>query len=250
MKTLRLFALMSGIALSSLTLFSCLDDDAYSLGDIYKPEIVTVVPEGNNAYSLRLDDGVTFWPVATNVPGYKPKVNQRALLYYTILGDSISGYSHAIKVNGIGDILTKALTVDLADKNDTEYGKDPVQIEAMEMGDGFLHIWLTANFGGEKAHLVNLFPVKDAESPYVLEFRHNAFDDPAVLAVTKVICFNLATLPDTEGKTVDLVVRTQAFSGKKEYTIKYNSDKTVATNSMQKPAMTKSISEGSSEGIR
>ena len=57
MKTLRAFLLVIGIALVSLTLPSCLDDDnSYSLGDIWIA-VATVVPEGNNVYYLRLDDG-------------------------------------------------------------------------------------------------------------------------------------------------------------------------------------------------
>ena len=54
MKTLRAFLLVIGIALVSLTLPSCLDDDnSYSLGDIWIA-VATVVPEGNNVYYLRL----------------------------------------------------------------------------------------------------------------------------------------------------------------------------------------------------
>ena len=57
MKTLRAFLLVIGIALVSLALPSCLDDDdSYSLGDIWIA-VATVVPEGNNVYYLRLDDG-------------------------------------------------------------------------------------------------------------------------------------------------------------------------------------------------
>ena len=55
MKTLRAFLLVIGIALVSLTLPSCLDDDdSYSLGDIWIA-VATVVPEGNNVYYLRLE---------------------------------------------------------------------------------------------------------------------------------------------------------------------------------------------------
>lgn len=88
MKTLRAFLLVIGIALVSLTLPSCLDDDdSYSLGDIWIA-VATVVPEGNNVYYLRLDNGDKLWPAATNYPNYQPKPNQRALVNFTILADS------------------------------------------------------------------------------------------------------------------------------------------------------------------
>ncbi len=62
MKTLRAFLLVIGIALVSLTLPSCLDDDnSYSLGDIWIA-VATVVPEGNNVYYLRLDNGISYGP--------------------------------------------------------------------------------------------------------------------------------------------------------------------------------------------
>lgn len=92
---------------------SCLDDDdSYSLGDIWIA-VATVVPEGNNVYYLRLDDGDKLWPAATNYPNYQPKPNQRALVNFTILADStqsnLGGFSHYVKVNAIHNILTKSI---------------------------------------------------------------------------------------------------------------------------------------------
>ena len=189
MKTLRAFLLVIGIALVSLTLPSCLDDDdSYSLGDIWIA-VATVVPEGNNVYYLRLDDGDKLWPAATNYPNYQPKPNQRALVNFTILADStqsnLGGFSHYVKVNAIHNILTKSIAKNEGAANDSIYGTDPVSIyeNNMWIGDGYL--------------------------------------------------FNLSSLPDTKGETVDLVVNYWTSDGKQAYKLKYNSDKTKMEGTSQ-----------------
>ena len=153
MKTLRAFLLVIGIALVSLTLPSCLDDDdSYSLGDIWIA-VATVVPEGNNVYYLRLDDGDKLWPAATNYPNYQPKPNQRALVNFTILADStqsnLGGFSHYVKVNAIHNILTKSIAKNEGAANDSIYGTDPVSIyeNNMWIGDGYLNIYFETLWG-------------------------------------------------------------------------------------------------------
>ena len=162
MKTLRAFLLVIGIALVSLTLPSCLDDDnSYSLGDIWIA-VATVVPEGNNVYYLRLDDGDKLWPAATNYPNYQPKPNHRALVNFTILADStqsnLGGFSHYIKVNAIHNILTKSIAKNEGAANDSIYGTDPVSIynNNMWIGDGYLNIYFETLWGGKTAHFINL----------------------------------------------------------------------------------------------
>ena len=164
MKTLRAFLLVIGIALVSLTLPSCLDDDdSYSLGDIWIA-VATVVPEGNNVYYLRLDDGDKLWPAATNYPNYQPKPNQRALVNFTILADStqsnLGGFSHYVKVNAIHNILTKSIAKNEGAANDSIYGTDPVSIyeNNMWIGDGYLNIYFETLWGGKTAHFINLMP--------------------------------------------------------------------------------------------
>ena len=40
------------------------------------------------------------------------------------------------------------------------------------------------------------------------------------------MAFNLSSLPDTQGKTVELRVKVKTFEGDKTFVVKYNSDKT------------------------
>ena len=233
------FLLVIGIALVSLTLPSCLDDDnSYSLGDIWIA-VATVVPEGNNVYYLRLDDGDKLWPAATNYPNYQPKPNQRALVNFTILADStqsnLGGFSHYIKVNAIHNILTKSIAKNEGAANDSIYGTDPVSIynNNMWIGDGYLNIYFETLWGGKTAHFINLIQPDAENDPYTLEFRHNAYDDPQYTIGAGRVAFNLSSLPDTKGETVDLVVNYWTSEGKQAYKLKYNSDKTKMEDTSQ-----------------
>lgn len=217
------FLFIMAVVLASLTFNSCSNDDGYSL-DKFWIAPATVVPISNNSFYLRLDGGETLWPAAPVYINYDAKVRQRAWVNFTILGDSISGYSHSVKINRIYDILTKDIAPNKHEENDSIYGKDPVQItnpkSDLWIGDNFLNIVFIANFGGIKQHFVNVIQPKSDE-PYTLEFRHNAYDDPAVSAREGIVCFRLDNLPSTEGKTVPLKVRIKTFEGDKEYTLDY-----------------------------
>ena len=66
-----------------------------------------------------------------------------------------------------------------------------------------------------------------------LEFRHNAYDDPQYTIGAGRVAFNLSSLPDTKGETVDLVVNYWTSEGKQAYKLKYNSDKTKMEDTSQ-----------------
>jgi hypothetical protein len=235
MKTLRFYFVTVGLILASLTLNSCLNDDGYSLGDIYKPVIATARPLNSDSFYLRLDDSTTFFPAAPLNIHYQPLKPQRVLLFYTILGEKYHGYDYAIKVNRLDTILTKAIAEDLgAEKNDEVYGKDPVNIVSMWVGDGFLNIEFETYFSSHIKHFVNLIPGVDAkEHPYQLEFRHNAYHDSSTKKGVGVVAFDLSSLPDTEGKEVTLTIKVNTFDGVKEIVKKYNS----GTNTEKQPEL-------------
>lgn len=215
--------MLFGLFLWTAAVSSCMDDDdAYSL-DKFAVEVMTVVPDGD-VYYLRRDNGEKLWPFASAHPEYQAE-KTRAIVNYTMLSDSIPGFDHGIKVNWIDNILTKAIAPYEGARNDSIYGTDPVAMEAIAIGDGYLNIRFGANYGGQEAHYINLIPVAENDSlPYTLEFRRNAFNDPAHYAASSIVAFDLSTLPSTEGKEVDLVIRTKTFEGEQTYTLKYNSD--------------------------
>jgi len=223
MKMLKRLVLSVGVILTSLIFHSCLDDDGYSLGKFWIG-VATIESEGSGAHYFRLDDNTTLWPVNVDYyTGHNLEDGQRTLLNYTILSDSLSGFSHYVKVNGVEPILTKKIAEDMGEKNDSIYGNDPVSIKDIWIGGGYLNIWFITNVGGQVRHYVNLLPDMKEDS-YSLEFRHNAYNDPDIASATGVVCFDLSSLPDTDGEDVTLTIKVKTFEGDKDLKFKYNSD--------------------------
>ena len=129
------------------------DDNSRSLGN-FGIDVATVVPEGNNLYTLSLDNGKKMFPAATAV-NYTPVENQRVFLNYTILSEERDGYDHYIKVNDIWNILTKQV-IQLNAQNKDSIGNDPLKINAMWVGGDYLNVSFMFNFGGMRPHSINL----------------------------------------------------------------------------------------------
>ena len=216
---------------------SCLDDDEpYTMDDVMIT-IATVVPTGDDSYYLRLDNGDTLWPSTTLYPDYTPQEGQRVLVSFTLVTDSEgnqpNGYSYYIEINAIHDILTKDIAPDLGAANDSVYGTDPVTIpddDCIWVGDGFLNVYFVTDWGNTTSHYINLIQPDAENDPYTVEFRHNAYDDPAVFSGAGRVAFDLSSLPDTNGETVDLKVIVLEDTGEKVYTLDYNTDKTILVN--------------------
>lgn len=223
MKTMKHLILVIGVLLSAFLFNSCNDDDdSYSLGNVWG-SIATVKPlsENSNSFSLVLDDGTTLWPAANQAQWYKPKADQRAVVYYTILSDQFQGYNHAIMIRDISDILTKYPAENLGgEENDEKYGTDPVEILDMWIGDGYLNVWFGFNYGGKVKHFINLVQREDVNTPYYFEFRHNTYDDTANSRQKGLVAFNLSSLNIEE--EVTLTIKVNTFEGDKNYTVKYN----------------------------
>lgn len=230
MKKLKLFFVAAGVLLASLSFNSCLDDDGYSLDDMWL-SVVTIRPLGDDSFYLNLDDGTTLFRATQDYYSrYHLTRPIRAQVNFTVLSDNYNGYDHAIKLNRMDTILTKPIAEYLGvEENDKVYGKDPVSVEDKDVwvGDGFLNLIFKFNFtNGSKKHFINLVPVDaTGEDPYTLEFRHNAYGDSSSEGGTSIVAFNLSTLPDTGGKDVTLKIKVKTSGGEKIIEKKYNSAK-------------------------
>ena len=138
-------------------------------------------------------------------------------------------------MNAIHNILTKSIAKNEGAANDSIYGTDPVRVakEHMWIGDGYLNIYFETLWGGKTAHFINLIQPDAEKDPYTLEFRQNAFDDPKHTTGGGRVAFNLTSLPDTNGETVELTVNYWSPEGKQSYQLKYNSDKTQLKGTSQ-----------------
>lgn len=198
-----------GILLISI---SC-DDNSRSLGD-FRIDIATVVPEGDNAYSLLLDNGKRLWPAATAV-WYKPSYNQRVFLNYTILSEKMGEFDHYIKVNDIWNILTKE-AIELTAQNEDSVGYDPVRINHIWVGGDYLNVSFMFNYGGEQPHAINL--IKNSLSPYTdldkvpLEFRHNSYNSSNDKTLYEgFVCFDLKPTRVDDADSVNISIEVKEW---------------------------------------
>ncbi|WP_233545686.1 NigD-like protein [Parabacteroides sp. AM08-6] len=221
MKRLRIFVLMLGAVLMIFSFNSCLDDDKYP-ADRYWIRVATVKPTSSTSYYIQLDDSTTLLPVDGSIPYFGLDEERRALVNFTLLSDSIKGYSHAVKVNQIDSILTKSIASGLGAENNVVYGKDPVSLDYVWIAGNYITFQFRTYFGGVKKHYLNLVQTNE-KKPYELEFRHHAYDDPKTAEGVGLISFRLNSLPDTEGETVKLKIKCNTFSGDRTYELDYNS---------------------------
>lgn len=224
MKTLKTVLASIGVLLSTLTFQSCLDDDGYSL-DKWAISVASIKADKSNAPYFKLDNGKTLWPAAGQINMSVLKNEQRVLLNYTLLGDSTTGavgYDYYIRINRLDTILTKTVVENLGAKNDSVYGKDPVRITDMWTGNGHLTVGFETDFGNQRQHLVNLVKTDSVKSPYVFEFRQNAFDDPKITRAQGLVCFKLSNLSLPADTATTLTIRVNTFDGNKEYKVEYD----------------------------
>lgn len=227
MKKLSLLLMVGAIGIS-LLFNSCSMDDGYSLNDYWLGVATVETLDGGNHY-FKMDNGTTLWPAAGYYLGHNLEVGQRTWLNFTILSDEKDGFDHYVKVNGVDPILTKEIAEDKGEENDSYYGTDPVTVKDIWVGGGYLNVIFKFNYGGTKKHFINLLPVTGSENAYEVEFRHHAYNDPSEAAVAGIVCFDLSSLPETEGETVKLKVHFKTFNGDKTFELEYNSEKETVT---------------------
>lgn len=201
------------------------NNDGYSLGD-FRISIATVIPEGSERYSLLLDNGDKLWPAATDVY-YRPRVNQRVFVNYTILSDKMDGYDHYIKVNDIWNVLTKPI-IELTAENADSIGNDPVKVNQFWIGDNYLNVSFSFNYGGVRPHAINMVQNKmeGNDNPEVLEleFRHNSYDSPSNRLFDGFAAFDLRPFR-VEGKdSIRITIKYTDWKGEQvhEMVYKYN----------------------------
>lgn len=198
MKNLKflLFALLLG---AMPVLQSCDNNDGYSIGDV-AADWATVRVAGGDAYSLTGDTWGTLWPAATSIPWFKPVDGQRVVAYFNPLSDKFQDYDHAIKVEGIREVLTKQIE-ELTVENEAEFGNDPVVIYKgnMWISGGYLNIIFRQNLPAKEKHRISLVHpaslVDDREDGYFhLELRYNTYGDTTGNFVNGAVSFNLNSL--------------------------------------------------------
>ncbi len=189
------FALMMAFV---FVLPSCLDDDGYSLGDIWIAFGVLTGEEGS--YQVILDNKDLLVPVAANYPGWQNEfeTGDRVLINYTVLDDDLTDSTsvYYVKVNDISNILMKGI-MDITPEIEDSIGNDPIVVEDYWMTDSLISFKLKY-WGYTETHFLNL--VKQPgdltvdDQPIQLELRHNANEDSESVLYTAFVSFSLNSL--------------------------------------------------------
>lgn len=212
-------------AMASLGFQSCLDDDDDKYAMLLPNALVTVKNASDNSCYLQLDERTTLLPVNMKSSPFGGK-EVRALVNYSNVDEPSGAYSQTVYVNWIDSLLTKPMAPNLGEaENDEVYGDDPVEMVADWVTiaeDGYLTLRFRTMWGNPSLkHFVNLISTNNPEDPYEVEFRHNAYGDTYGQAGDGLVAFSLASLPDTEGKTVKLTLKWHSFTGDKSVQFDY-----------------------------
>lgn len=211
-----------GIIVALFAAVSCNKKDEHSLGK-FVVDIATVIPEGENAYSLLLDNGKRLWPAASDIR-YAPAYNQRVFVNFTTLSDELNGYDHFVKVNNIWNILTKQ-AIELTPQNADSIGHDPIKINGAWIGNDFLNVDFMFNYGGVKPHAINLaknaLSSENKRDTIDLEFRHNSYNSNNDKLYEGFVCFDLKPFKQNDADSVVLAIKVKDWDREKTYNIVY-----------------------------
>ena len=197
--------------------------DGMTVGDFYPNALVTVKPVDANSFYLQLDEQTTLRPMNMKGSPYGSK-EVRALVTYTEVPDDPRPYDKAVRISWMDSILTKQAIMK-APLEETFYGNDPVEIVkdwVTVVEDGYLTLrFRTASGNDGRIHYVNLVAGQNPDNPYEVEFCHDAQGDVMGDMFDGLVAFKLDCLPDTEGKTVKLLLKWNSFSGPKQVELDY-----------------------------
>lgn len=223
MKT-KTFLLLLVLLPVAMIFTSCEDDRDVS--PLYNG-LVTIRYTESEVLYFQLDDVRTLYPV--NMGNSKLWADgQRALINFYVVDEDDKGFTDAVYVNWIERVLTKSMVESKGVENDVVYGKDPVEIVrdwVTVVEDGYLTLRFRTYWSGGVTHTVNLLAGVNPANPYEVEFRHNANGDFNYYVGDGLVAFDLSKLPNTEGKTVKLVLKWMSFSGPKSVVFDYCTSK-------------------------
>lgn len=229
MKKTNLFLAGLGLMAATFALQSCLDDNNEN-STAYPNALVTVKPDAENtSFRMQLNENTVLWPVNMRQSPFGTK-EVRALVNFREPTDEefkkggIYADMTSVYVNWIDSILTKPMAENFGKEQNKEiYGNDPVEIinDWVTLAeDGYLTLRFRTRWGTATHHL-SLVQRTDVDMPYFVTFYHDAGGETGNRVGDALVAFNLEGLPDTNGKTVDLTLQWESYSGTKTATFKY-----------------------------
>lgn len=193
MKKINLFFILL-IWISIPLLQSCDDDDGYSLGD-YLITMATVERDNSEGRPYFVwDNNERIWISNTLVPFGGLNTGERVIASFTLLSDSIDGFSHYARLNDYRRVLTKGV-IELTEANADSIGDSKVHIYDMWIGSDYLNVQFRMFAPSTRKHMVNLVRNTTENYPddgYIyLEYRYNDMGDVSGYFVPGIVSFKL-----------------------------------------------------------
>jgi len=208
---------------------SCLDDNndyPYPWMDADKGAIATIhAIDGKEVFYFLLDGDKKLYPgdLSRISSAYKWKDGQRVAVYFNLLKEEVAGYDYNGEIVYIDNILTKDI-IPLTEETADSIGDDRIDISQVTYSTNYVNIAFTF-IGSENPkdlHMINLVrnEIEGAEEDddyLVVEFRHNAYDDPGRKTLTGFASFKLALTEEEAEKYKGLKIRTNTIYGGIKY---------------------------------
>lgn len=202
---------------------------------VYYQSTVTVKKTADGGFYMKQDDTTALVPSnVTKYPFDEKTSEKRALVIFSVNEGAkvtpVPGYKYTYSVilNTLDTIYVKhpVPTQGSHVKDAEKYGNDHMGLYLTKdvfpttmIEDGYLMMRFAFAGSGYVSHEFNLVTGGNSLNPYSVEVRHNAHADDPLLDYNGIICFPLKSLPDTQGKTVDLtLVWNSMVSGQKDST--------------------------------
>lgn len=207
-----------GLMASLLLLNSCDSNNDYII--VQRPTaLVTVYPDGPDAFTMQLDDSTTLFPSNMKASPYGNK-KVRALVNYTVDPDFCGDNCMSVHVNWIDSIRTKQPVVSMGSSDDDAkaYGNDPIEIVrdwVTVAEDGYVTLRIRTLWGGKATHIVNLVGGVNKDNVCEFDLRHDARGDVNGTVGDALIAFDLNSFWTDHSKEVKIKLNWLSFSGKK-----------------------------------
>ena len=219
MKKISILLSLLGFGASTLMFQSCLNDD--NSVDLNRPTaLVTVCPDEDESFTMRLDNSTTLIPTNIKKSPYGKK-EVRALVNYTESANETPDEKiRNVQVNWLDSIRTKLPVTSAAENNDKLFGNDPIEIVrdwVTIAEDGYLTLRIRTMWGySNTPHIINLLTGSNPDDPFELELRHDANGDTYARWGDALIAFNLNGLPRANDDEIKIKLKWKSFSGDKD----------------------------------
>ena len=225
---MRCKGLFLALTLSVGILFSSCDD--WSDKDDYLYRKIGIVQKSADEKIIKLDRG---WELHPESPLSDLTEGERIIADFTVekeMGKTPPTYE--IKLYNTHKVLTKDV-LEYQEEISDSLGTDPLRVNDAWIANGYINFDFTF-LGGKPQlkHMVNLavHPRVEGEDFILLEFRHNAYEDPYERRQWGIVSFSTASLLDLidtpEAKTINLKIQYKGFNGQdRTFDLKWNTEK-------------------------